>query len=82
MSNNVHAWPKPAGRADSPLPAPITRPCDWGLRRVIGDMEQQIGTIEAYNRLAIAAAALKAKIDAGQAEAQNPIFAKSITGAP
>lgn len=45
-------------------------------------MEQQIGTIEAYNRLAIAAAALKAKIDAGQAEAQNPIFAKSITGAP
>ena len=37
MSNNVHAWPKPAGRADSPLPAPITRPCDWGLRRAIED---------------------------------------------
>ena len=82
MNNKVHAWPKPAGRADAPLPTPIVRPCDWGLKRVIGDMESQLGTIEAYNRLAIAAAALKSKIDAGKAEAQNQIFAKSITGSP
>lgn len=80
MSDNVHAWPKPAGRADAPLPKPIMRPCDWGLRLAINNLETQLGTIEAYNRLANAAAVLKAKIDAGKAEAQNPMFAVS-TGA-
>jgi hypothetical protein len=43
-------------------------------------METQLGTIEAYNRLARAASELKAKIEGGNAEAQNPIFAVS-TGA-
>lgn len=80
MSNNVHAWPNPAGRADAPLPKPIVRPCDYGLKSAIFGLETQLGTIEAYNRLATAAAALKAKIDAGQAAAQNPLFAVS-TGA-
>lgn len=80
MNDNVHAWPKPAGRADAPLPNPIVRPCDWGLKLAISNLETQLGTIEAYNRLATAAAALKAKIDAGNAEAQNAYFAKS-TGA-
>ena len=78
--DNVHAWPKPAGRADAPVPKPIVRPCDWGLIGAVRDLETQLGSIEAYNRLATAAAALKAKIDAGQAKAQNPMYAVS-TGA-
>lgn len=80
MTDNVHAWPKPAGRPDQPLPAPIMRPCDWGLIGAIDALETQLGTIEAYNRLAVAAARLKAQIDAGNAKAQNPMYAKS-TGA-
>lgn len=80
MSDNVHAWPNPAGRADVPLPAPIVRPCDWGLILAVNNLETQLGTIEAYNRLAAAANALKAKIDAGQAKAQHPMFAVSIRG--
>lgn len=80
MADNVYAWPKVAGRAEVPLPAPVIRPCDWGLKGAIHNLETQLGTVEAYNRLATAAAALKAKIEAGQAQAQNPIFAVS-TGA-
>ena len=80
MNDNVHPWPKPVGRADAPLPRPVLRPCDFSLRGAISDLETQLGTIEAYNRLANAAAALKVKIDTGQAKAQNPIFAVS-TGA-
>ncbi len=80
MKDNVHAWPRPAGRADAPLTKPIIRPCDWGLRLAIDNLETQLGSIEAYNRLATAAAALKAKIDAGGAVAQNSLYAKS-TGA-
>ena len=80
MSDNVHAWPKPAGRPEAPLPKPIVLPCDWGLIGAINNLETQLGTIEAYNRLAIAAARLMAQIQAGEAKAQNPIFAKS-TGA-
>lgn len=78
MNDNVHAWPKAAGRADFPLPNPIVRPCDWGLKRSINNMEIQLGTIEAYNRLATAAAEMKYKIDTGNAQAQNPIFAVNI----
>lgn len=78
--DNVRAWPKPAGRADAPLPKPIVRPCDYGLLSAIHGLETQLGTIEAYNRLARAAASLKAKIDAGNAVAQHPLFAVS-TGA-
>lgn len=80
MSDNVHAWPKPAGRPDVPLPKPIVRPCDWGLIQAINNLEAQLGTIEAYNRLATAAARLMEQIKAGNAKAQNPIFSKS-TGA-
>ncbi len=79
-NGNVRPWPNPAGRADAALPKPIVRPCDYGLKSAIYGLETQLGTIEAYNRLATAAATLKAKIDAGNAQAQNPIFAVS-TGA-
>lgn len=80
MADNVKPWPLPAGRPDVPMPRPIVRPCDWGLLGAVNNLETQLGTIEAYNRLATAAHALKAKIDAGQALPQNPMFAAS-TGA-
>lgn len=79
MSGNVKAWPKPTG---TPLeaPKPIVRPCDYGLRSAVFSLEQQLGTIEAYNRLVEAAAVLRACIDAGKAQAQNPIFAVNVRG--
>lgn len=79
MSGNVKAWPKPTG---TPMEAPkrIVRPCDYGLRGAVVSLEQQLGTIEAYNRLVEAAAVLSARIDAGKAEAQNPIFAVNVRG--
>lgn len=80
MTADVKAWPKVAGRPDVPPPKKIMRPCDYGLLGAIHGLEAQLGTIEAYNRLAAAAHALKAEIDAGRAKAQNPIFATS-TGA-
>lgn len=75
MSGDVKAWPKVAGRAKMPPPKRIVRPCDYGLRTVVWSLEQQLGTIEAYNRLCEAAAALHAAIEAGEAKPQNPIFA-------
>jgi hypothetical protein len=80
MSAELHPWPKVAGRPEVEPPKRIVRPCDWGLRSAINGLETQLGTIEAYNRLAEAAHALKAQIDAGNAKPQNPMFATS-TGA-
>lgn len=81
MSGKVLPWAG-QGHADRPLPKRMIRPCDWGLYRAVSDLEVQLGTIEAYNRLADAAAALKAKIDAGKAQAQNPLYAVHPRGAP
>jgi hypothetical protein len=78
-ARQVIAWPLPAGIV-KPLPKRIMRPCDWGLVSVTMNLETQLGTIEAYNRLIDAAEKLKAKIDRGDALAQNPIYAKSIKG--
>lgn len=80
MSAELHAWPKVAGRPDAPMPERIMRPCDYGLLNAIHGLETQLGTIEAYNRLADASHALKAQIDAGNAKPQNPMYATS-TGA-
>lgn len=80
MNDNVKAWPKVAGRAEMPLPSRIMRPCDYGLINAIYGLETQLGTIEAYNRLAEAAHTLKAEIDAGNAKPQNPMFAVSTGG--
>lgn len=82
VKNNVHAWPKPAGRAEAEVPKPLVRPCDYSLLSAINALDTQLGTIEAYNRLATASAAMKAKIDAGQAKAQNPMFAVSTGASP
>lgn len=80
MSGNVKAWPIPAGRADVPAPTPISRPCDAGLCLAIMNLEVQLGTVEAYNRLATQAHLLKEKIDAGKAEPQNQLYAANPSG--
>lgn len=74
--SNVKAW-RPA-----PVPRPIVRPCDYGLMLATANLETQVGTIEAYNKLVAMAERLRARIDAGEAKAQNPLFAKSISGDP
>lgn len=75
----VLPWPKVAGR---PVIAPrrMLRPCDYQLSAAIAALETQLGTIEAYNRMVEAAATLRAKIDAGNASPQNPLYATSIRG--
>ena len=77
--NEVFPWPLPTGVPVEP-PTPIMRPCDWGLVGAIRDLEVQLGTIEAYNRLVAAAIALRARIDAGDVKAQNPLYAVNIKG--
>lgn len=58
-----------------PAPKRIMRPCEYGLIVTVRDLETQMGTVEAYNRLCDAAAKLKTKIDAGKAEAQGHLWA-------
>ena len=77
--SEVKAWPL-QGPITERLPRPIKRPADYGLEIAIYELEAQLGSVDAYNRLAAAAHALKAKIDAGNGKAQNPIFAVSIRG--
>lgn len=78
--SNVRAFPAQM-TTDRKPPKHLMRPCDYGLLGAIHDLETQLGTVEAYNRLCDAAAAMKAQIDAGRAKAQNPLFATSIRGA-
>jgi len=61
-----------------PAPQPIVRPCEWGLKGAINDLETQLGSIEAYNMLTCYANYLKRKIDAGNAKEQNPLYATNI----
>ena len=79
MAADIKPWPKAQGEP-LPLPARIVRPCDYALRSAVLDLEQQLGTIEACNRLVDAANALHEKIKAGDAQAQNPFFAKDPKG--
>lgn len=81
MGDAVKPWPKVAGRAELKPPKPIVRPCDYGLQLAVMNLEAQLGTIEAYNRLARAAYELHRRIEAGQAQPQNPIFAVDVRGA-
>lgn len=60
------------------VPSRIKRPCDYGLELAIGHLETQLGTIEAYNRLCTACEKVRAKIEAGNAEEQNPIFRTDV----
>lgn len=58
-----------------PVPSRIIRPCDQTLNRAVYELEQQLGTVEAYNRLCEAAAKLKRRIDDGDAKRQLAMFA-------
>ena len=58
-----------------PLPKPVVRPCEWGLRKAIIGLESQLGSIEAYNMIVRYAEALADKIERGEADPQNPYFA-------
>lgn len=62
-------------KTDRPAPKRVIRPCEWGLLNTVRDLEIQMGTVEAYNRLCDAAQKLKDKIDAGDAEQQSRLFA-------
>jgi len=79
MSADIKAWPL-QGPITQDQPEPIKRPCDYGLEGAIWGLETQLGTIEAYNRLAAAAHRLKSRIDDGDIRPQNQIFAKDIRG--
>jgi hypothetical protein len=79
--NKVVEWPietEPPPLPDAPRP--IMRPCDYGLQLAIINLETQCGSIEAYMRICRAAASLKAKIDGGKAEPQNPCYATDASG--
>ena len=76
--SNVKVFPKTAIKSN--LPKRIKRPCDFGLKGAINDLEVQLGTIEAYNRLAEAAQKLKTRIERGNIKTQNPFYAENIKG--
>ncbi|WP_156173852.1 hypothetical protein [Cupriavidus basilensis] len=63
------------GVAARPAPKKIVRPCEYGMYNAVKDMETQMGSVEAYNRLCEWAAHLKAKIDAGEAVQQHAMWA-------
>lgn len=65
---------------EAPVPRAILRPCDWGLKMAVTNLEVQLGSIEAYNRLVGACERLKAQIDAGEAKDQHEAFRTSIRG--
>lgn len=46
-------------------PSRIKRPCDYGLELAVKNLITQLGTVEAFNRLTAAAAALRARIAGG-----------------
>lgn len=76
---NIEAWPKPTGKPKK-IPERIKRPADWGFESAWMQLETQLGTIEAYNRMVEMCERVKLKIDRGGAVAQNPIYAKSPKG--
>lgn len=79
MKNEVIAWPKATGTAQE-TPKPIKRPCDHGLDLAFMNLETQLGTIEAYNRLVAKAQLVKRLIDTGDVRAQNPCYAVKPRG--
>ncbi len=78
--SNIKIFPNSPEKTNVEPPKMILRPCDFGLMLAINNLELQPGTIEAYNRLVLAANDLKEQIDAGKVKRQNPIYAVSILG--
>lgn len=72
--SNVEQLPV-KGTSERPVPKRIIRPCEYGMWNAVKDMETQMGTVEAYNRLCDWAQALKEKIDSGEAQPQHKMFA-------
>lgn len=63
------------GSASRPAPKKIIRPCEWGMHNAVRDMETQMGSVEAYNRLCEWASHLKTKIDAGNGVQAHAMWA-------
>ena len=63
-----------------PLPKSLMRPCDDGLQCAIMDLETQWGTVAAYKRLVMQAAARRERIDGGDIKAQNLLYAPDWKG--
>lgn len=61
--------------ASRPTPNPIVRPCDHSLALAVVNLETQLGTVEAYNRLCRAAEHLKQKVDSGHAKPGLEMYA-------
>jgi hypothetical protein len=78
MGADIRLWPK-SPAADN-LPHRIMRPCDAQLTLTVMDLEIQLGTVEGYNRLVEAAERMKARIDGGDTQPPNPIYARNIKG--
>lgn len=79
--SDVRAWPKMTG-VMTDAPRRIARPCDYGLVAAVVQLEVQLGSVEAYNRLVEAAERLRLRIKNGNGHAQNPIYAVDIHGKP
>lgn len=71
--SDVRALPVQA-QPTAKAPKRIMRPCDYGLILAVNDLEAQVGTVEAYNRLCEAAARLKRQIDDGKAKAPHAMW--------
>ena len=63
------------GKSFREPPKKIIRPCDYSLLGAVTALEEQVGTVEAYNKICIAATNLKNKIDSGNARQANILFA-------
>lgn len=63
------------------LPPQHLMPAEWGLKKTVRDLEIQLGTVEAYNRLVSAAKELKSKMDDGKAAAPFDQYAARRCGA-
>lgn len=61
------------------LPTQMKRPCDYGLESSMRDLETQLGTIEAYNRLVAAARYFHAEIEAKRVKEPAPGTANPAT---
>lgn len=59
-------------------PASIKRPCDWGLESAVNNLEIQLGTIEAYNRLCAEAVRMFEKIASQNSVPPHPGYATRI----
>lgn len=77
--SEVKAWPL-SGPMTKDAPKPIVRPCDYGLELAVTELETQVGTIEAYNRMVDKCRVLREQIARGHVKAQNPLYAVDVMG--